>query len=173
MAQLQINRLTNAAVYINGTALLGVVEECTLPEIKSKMTAHNALGMIGDVELPSGLEKLEATFKWSSFYGSAIGLASNPFQAHSVQVRGNIEQYDASGRVAQTPVIFYLTGSFKNLPLGSFKKHDNWDSTSMMNVTAAKIELDGASILEVDMLANIWKVNGVDIIADFKDNTGA
>lgn len=173
MAQLQIRRLTNAVVYINGTAQLGIVEECTLPELKSKMSMHNALGMVGDVELPSGFEKMEATFKWASFYESAIGLASNPYSAVQIQVRGSVETYDATGRTAQTPVVFYLTGSFKNLPAGNFKKHDNWDSTSMMNVTALKIEQDGSPILEADWMANIFKVNGVDQLADYKANTGA
>ena len=53
------NRLTNGVMYAFGRSLAGKVAEATLPDIKAKMVEHPALGMIGTMEFPAGLEKME------------------------------------------------------------------------------------------------------------------
>ena len=60
MSKIEINKLTNANVYLNGTNLLGRAEEVELPQIKHKMAEHKALGMIGSAEFFSGM------IKWSA-----------------------------------------------------------------------------------------------------------
>jgi P2 family phage contractile tail tube protein len=40
MSKIQINRLTNANVYMDGNNLLGRAEEINLPQIKHKMSEH-------------------------------------------------------------------------------------------------------------------------------------
>ena len=59
MSKIQINKLINANVYMNGSNLLGRAEEVQLPQIKHKMAEHKALGMVGSAEFFSGIEKLE------------------------------------------------------------------------------------------------------------------
>ena len=49
MSKIEINKLTNANIYMNGTNLLGRAEEVQLPQIKHKMAEHKALGMVGSV----------------------------------------------------------------------------------------------------------------------------
>ncbi len=167
-----INRITNANVYVDGSSLLGKVEECKLPEIKITMTEHKALGLQGKVEFPSGIDKMEATFKWNSLYADVLTRVANPFKAVEVQVRGSLEVYTNSGRIDEVPVGAYLTGSFTKFPMGGFKQHDNVEAETSMNVTYAKLELAGQEILEVDILANIYKAGGVDLLATYKNNIG-
>jgi P2 family phage contractile tail tube protein len=66
----------------------------------------------------------------------------------------------------------YLTGTFKNAPTGNFKQHDNVELESMFNVTYMKQEIDGADIVEFDVMANIYKVDGVDKLNTYKANIG-
>ena len=75
---LEINRLTNANIYVDGNSWLGRAEEVTLPVITSKMSEHKALGMVGMVELFSGIDKLEARIKWNSVYKDVFKKAANP-----------------------------------------------------------------------------------------------
>ena len=42
-----------------------------------------------------------------------------------------------------------------------------------MSVTYAKLIVDGVEIFEIDVLENIYKVNVVDMLSQFKKNTGA
>lgn len=169
---LEIKRLTNANVYLDGASLLGKVEEFDLPTLKQKMSDHKAMGMIGEVELPSGLQKMEARFKWASFYSDVITKAGNPYKSVSIQVRGSVEQYGAGGKSADIAYKVFMTCSFKELPLGNFKPQDNVEFTSLANVTYIRVEQAGKVLIEVDVLANIYRIDGVDILAEYRANLG-
>lgn len=172
MAKIEVNRICNANVYVDGNSLLGKVEECKLPEVKVTMTEHKALGLQGKLEFPSGLDKMEATFKWNSLYADVLAKVANPFKAVEVQVRGSLETYGNSGRTQETPMVAYLTGVFSKFPLGAFKQHDNVEAETTMSVTYCKLELDGTTILEFDALANIYKAGDVDLLETYKTNIG-
>jgi hypothetical protein len=168
-----VNRLTNANIYVNGNSLLGKAEEITLPVIKQKMSEHKALGMVGSVEFPSGIDKLEAKIKWNSFYADIMKQVANPFASLQIQVRANLENYTASGRTGEVPVVCIMTSSAKDFPMGNFKQHDNVEAETNLNVTYCKLEIDGEVIMEIDVLANIYKVDGTDLLATYRANTGA
>ena len=51
MSKIEINKLTNANVYLNGNNLLGRAEEVELPQIKHKMAEHKALGPISRIAI--------------------------------------------------------------------------------------------------------------------------
>jgi len=172
MAQIEVKRITNANVYVDGNSLLGKVDECKLPEVKVTMAEHKALGMQGKLEFPSGIDKLEATFKWNSLYSDILLKVANPFTAVEVQLRGSLETYSNPGRIAQVPVVAYLTGVFNKFPLGGFKQHDNVEAETTMSVTYCKLEIDGATILEFDALANIYKAGDIDLLETYRTNIG-
>lgn len=170
--KIKINRVTNANVYVNGTSLLGRVEECTLPVITSKNAEHKALGLIGMVEYFSGIDKLTAKIKWNSFYPEALKAAADPFTAVQMQIRSSLENYQSGSRISQAPVVVYLTAQYKDFPLGTFKAHDNVELESNLAVTYCKLEIDGVEVMEVDVEANIYKVDGIDLLAQYRENLG-
>lgn len=172
MSQIEVKRITNANVYVDGNSLLGKVDECKLPEVKVTMSEHKALGMQGKLEFPSGIDKMEATFKWNSLYSDILLKVANPYKAVEVQLRGSLETYGNGGRTAQVPVVAYLTGAFSKFPLGGFKQHDNVEAETTMSVTYCKLEIDGVVILEFDALANIYKAGDVDLLETYKQNIG-
>ncbi len=45
--KIQINRITNANIYLDGNNLLGRASEIKLPDISMIMQEHKALGMVG------------------------------------------------------------------------------------------------------------------------------
>jgi len=118
---IQINSLTNANIYIDGVGLLGRAEEIQIPQPKHKMIDYKGLGMAGTAELWSGVDKLEATIKWASFDPETLTLAASPFKTHSFQVRGSLEQYTSQGRSAELPVIYLMSGVFKDAGNAQFQ----------------------------------------------------
>lgn len=172
MANISVNRLTNANIYLDGKSMLGRAEEVNLPMIKHILSEHKALGMIGKVELWSGVDKLEAKIKWNSFYADVHKKFANPFRALNLQIRSSLEVYNSQGRTQQQPVVVFLTGSSKDFPTGNFKQHDNVELESNLTVTYVKLVVNGETILEFDVLANIFKAAGEDVMAQYRANLG-
>lgn len=169
---IQVNRLTNANVYVDGANMIGRAEEVTLPSITHKMADHKALGMIALTEFFAGIDKMEAKIKWNSFYPDAMKKAANPVTSVKLQVRSSLEVYTAEGRIEQQPVVCFLTCQYKGFPMGNFKQHDNVELESSLSVYYCRLEINGEEITEIDVLANIYKVAGEDILAQYRNNLG-
>jgi P2 family phage contractile tail tube protein len=172
MGQIQVNRLTNGNIYIDGNSRFGQIEEVTLPEVKTVFADHKALGMNGKVELPSGIDKMTSKMKFNSVYPNTMAIVGDPFTSHSFQFRGNLETYNGSTRTAQQPYVVYMEGTFRNYQSGNVKQHENVEIEAELNVTYVKVEVNGVLIMEVDTLNNIMNVNGVDLLATYRANLG-
>ena len=172
MANLSVNRITNANVYIDGIGLLGRAEEIEVAKPKHKMVEHKGLGMAGSAEFWAGVDKLEAKIKWASLYPEVLSAAGSPFVSHSFQVRGSLDQYTSQGRSAQLPVVYLMTAVFKDAGAFTFKQHENVDSTSTLTVYHSELYVAGTQMHLYDVLANINVVNGVDQLAQLRSNLG-
>jgi P2 family phage contractile tail tube protein len=172
MGRVAVNRVTNANVYLNGVSLLGMAEEVTVGRPKAKMTDHKGLGMVGNVEFPAGLEKVEFKIKWASFYPTPELQLGSPWRVNSYQVRANVETYGPTGLVAQVPLIWLLTGATKEFGDVNLKKHESADFTTVFAAYYFKEILNGVEIMEYDVLANIFVVDGVDQLEQFRNNLG-
>ena len=171
--KIEINKLTNANIYMNGNNLLGRAEEVNLPQIKHKMAEHKALGMVGSAEFFAGIDKLECKIKWNALYPNVLKECASPFNAVMIQVRASLETYNGTGRIEEVPAVAFLTGTFKEFPMGNIKPQDNAEYETQMSVTYAKLVVNRQDIFEIDVLQNIYKVGGIDMLANFKRNIGA
>jgi P2 family phage contractile tail tube protein len=172
MPDIKINRVTNANVYLNGNSLLGQVKEMDAPEVKFMMSEHNAIGLIGKIEFPAGIDKLEGKIRWNSFYPDTLKIVASPFTAFSMQFRASLEQYGATGRLAEIPVVIYMTAQLKGLPAANFKQHDNVELEMSFGATYYKLTVGGSDVFEYDVMANILKVGGVDQLSSYRANIG-
>jgi P2 family phage contractile tail tube protein len=168
----KINKLTNANIYIDGNSLLGKAEEIELPMIQHVMAEHKALGLVGKMEFFSGVDIMTAKIKWNSFYEDVLKKIANPTQAVKLQVRSSLEEWNSGGRVAELPVVAYITAASKDYPGGNFKQQENVEVESNLTVYYFKLEINGAPIIELDVAANIYKVAGADILATYRANLG-
>jgi phage contractile tail tube protein, P2 family len=170
----EINKITNANVYLDGTAsLIGRAGELTLPELSVATTEHKALGMFGTLELPAGLEAMTCEVKWTGFYADHLRAAANPFASHKLQVRGSLETWTAEGRTREVPVVWLMTATWKVAKLGVLKPQENGEFDDELSVSQVKVTHDGAPVCEIDVFNNIWIVNGVDVLARWRLNIGA
>ena len=169
---IQINSLTNANIYIDGVGLLGRAEEIEIANPKHKMIDYKGLGMAGTAELWAGVEKLESKIKWSSFDADTLAMSASPFQTHSFQARGNLEQYTSQGRTAQLPVVYLMTGVFKDAGSPTFRQHHMVETTSVVSIYHCELFVAGVQIYLYDVFANIYVVGGVDQLSTFRSNLG-
>ena len=76
------------------------------------------------------------------------------------------------GSIAQLPLVIFMTVMFKKFPNGMFKPHDNAEFSGSFTCHYIKQVLDGVDILELDVLNNIFRVDGVDELATYRANIG-
>lgn len=167
-----INRATNCNIYVDGSNYLGKADEVTLPQPKAKESDHNPLGIFGALKYPSGIDNMEAKIKWNSYYLEAIRKFGNIFTATKIQVRWSLETYSGNSRVGSVPAVAYITARPNDMPGGNFKSKDNVELESNLSVSYYKLEINGEELIEYDAEANIYKVDGVDLLADYRAHLG-
>ncbi len=170
--KIEINRITNANIYIDGNSFLGRATEVRLPDVSAVMTEHKALGMLGKMELPAGFEKLEGEIIWNSFYKDAGIRMANPFKTYSLQCRSSLQRYGSQGIISEVPMVTFLTVMFKKNPLGSYRQHENAEFSSGFNAIYVRQLVDGDEVLELDYMSNIFRVDGEDVLEDYRNNIG-
>ena len=173
MGAIVANRLTNANMYNDGASLLGKCEEITLPSIKAKTSEHKALGMVMSLNIPSGFEAMNGKVKWNAIYPDLIAAFGSPYKTNKIQVRGNLETWDAAGRTQQQGVVAFLTVRFKDaLPSIGLKQNDNSEQESEYECSYYRLEVGGQKLIEIDAFAQIFFVNGTDELAGYRAALG-
>jgi uncharacterized protein len=172
MALINVSRVTNANIYLDGVSLLGRADEVQLAWPKARMVDHKGLGMVGTAEFPAGIDKLEARIKWSSIYSEVL-VSLSIFQSHQLQIRASIEQYTSQGRTAEQPFVGLMTAQFKDGGPLTFKQHEQVDFPTTLVVYHCEYYIGGLQYLLYDVLANIYLVNSIDQLAQFRANIGA
>ena len=168
-----VNRLTNANIYIGGASFLGRAEEINLPAIKAKFSDHKGLGMIMDIEFPNGFEKMTGKIKWSSLYPDVVDAVGSPFDAVQMQVRGNMDVYDASGQRQQASVVCFLTVRFKDsLSALTLKMNEPSEQESEYSATYYRLEVDGQPLIEIDAISQLFFLSDNDELAQYRANLG-
>lgn len=164
-------RVTNANIYVNGNNFLGRAEEVMVPEVKFKKSDHKALGMVGTFELFSGFDKMEGSIKWNSTDPDVYKIFASA-DVIKIQVRASMETHVSTGIESESKVVYYLTIQPSNISGVGFKQHDNVESTTNFSCTYIKMEVDDETIYEIDVLSNIWIVDGVDKLENYRANLG-
>src|SRR5579871_3321964 len=136
------------------------------------MQEHKGLGMWGKAEFPAGADKLEAKIKWASIYAEAEQLKANPFIAHQFQVRGDLMVWTSQGLSQELPLVYLMTGVFRDGGKLAFKHMESVDATSELSVYHAELYIEGEQIFLYDVMSNTYVANGVDLLAQFRANLG-
>lgn len=166
-----INSITNGNAYLNGNKLAGKIEELELPAIKLKMEDVSALGMFSDTEIPVGMEKMEAKFKWNSIYPEHWK-AEAPFKTCRMIVKSDMVVNGPQGQQEHKAVTVTIAGTFKEFPLGSIKPGAKQDGLEhLMAVSYVKLEVAKEVVYEVDVFNNVYKQGNTDLLSFFKANT--
>ena len=169
----QINAIYNANVYLDGNNLLGKAGEFKLPEFEIGQDEYKALGMVGTIKLPNGVEALEGEITWNSLYPEVVAKANHPFKAAQLMVRSNLQTFDARGLVKEVAVVTTVTATFSKNGLGGLKPKEKSEQASTYQATEIRQMVDGRETLYYNAFKNIYRVDGVDVLAQMRKNIGA
>ena len=169
---IKIAKIRDANVYINGTSTHGQSTEITLPEIAPEKAEYTALGMVGTIKTFKGFNSMECTIKWSSPENDVAIACANPLKPVELMVRANRDVYEGSELIDQQPVVYYLRVTPANIGLGTLKPKEDTETESKFDLTYIKQIVNGEEIFELDIINNIFRVGGEDILAQYRENLG-
>ncbi|MFL1386615.1 phage major tail tube protein [Pseudomonas tritici] len=154
--------LTNCVMFVDGVSFSGDVPSMTLPKLSVKTEEYRGGGMSGPVDLPTGLEKLEAAFTTNGVRKEALkffGLADQT--ACNLVFRGSFKGQKGTVKA----VTLTLRGSLKEVDMGDWKPGDKAEIKHAVAVTYYKLEIDGRVMFEIDFANMVQVINGVDQLA--------
>jgi len=172
MAGFSAHRISNANVYLDGTSFFGKCEEIDLGTIKTVASDFQGLGMVGLIELPDGIDKLEGKITWNSLYFEAAKKLVTPFKSVQLQCRSNVQVFNNGGLINEIPLVTTMTITGKEYQLGAHKPRDPTKYETPFSATYVRQMINGDEVVLLDYLANIFRVGGEDQLARYRKNIG-
>lgn len=167
-------KLTDANIYVDGADFLGK-GSLTLPEITQKTMDHDSFGIAGTVEIPliGQIEKMEGQIRFHNLTQETAAVVFNPVKAPLLDVRSAFQYYDTeSGETHVYPIKVSIKGFFKKNSFPEMKKSSDGEFEVDYGAHYLKIEIDGGEVLEIDQFNYIYRVDGVDVLAEHRAALG-
>ena len=163
-------KLKNFTAFGDGTNFMGEIAEVALPKIAHKLEQWRGGGMLGEIDVSMGLEKLEMGLKFG-------GLPREIFrQFGKPGVSGNLIRYvgayqeDGSGGVKQAELV--ATGLYTEIDPGTAKVGEGGEWDVKATLTYLKWTVSGRTEVEIDMLTGLLITGGVDRTAALRAALG-
>lgn len=169
---IRVKQLMNCNLYAEGGSFLGALLSITLPEIKHKAVEHKGGDMIGTAKLPGSMESMSSTIKMNGLYADFHSMTANPNKMVSLMVRANQKGRDGYGNIYEEPVTLFLRGWFSGRKVGELKSSEGTNPEYVMEVFYYRLAVNGLDLEEMDIENCIHRVDGVDILADYRSNLG-
>ncbi|MGI6027893.1 MAG: phage major tail tube protein [Candidatus Heteroscillospira sp.] len=163
----KINRYN---VYNAGNRLLGVGDELTLPDFEPSSETVTGAGILGEIDDPTvgyfGNQEIEIPFRVLD--KEAVDMMDMT-KAIQLEIRGAQQTTDSEGNIEFCPMRVVVRGRSGKFSAGKVKAGSPMDTKATLTVLYILIELDGKTVLELDKLNEVYKVNGVDVLAKIKE----
>ena len=157
-------------VFVDGTSYIGEATEVTLPKVTTKTEDYRAGGMVGDVAINMGLEKLEMDVKFGGMMIELRKLFGEPKIDGTMLRFAGAYQKDDTGEVDAIDVV--VRGRFTEIDGGNAKAGDNTEDSFKAQLTYYKLEMAGEKIMEIDLINQVFEVNGEDRLKEHRAAIG-
>ena len=84
----------------------------------------------------------------------------------------NVQVFDSRGLAAEESLVTTMNVAFNKTTGGSLKNKEATEHSDSFQIMSIKQTLAGKEILFVDVLANIYRVNGQDVLQKYRTNIG-
>lgn len=163
----KINRYN---VYNSGNRLLGMGDELTLPSFEASTETVSGAGILGEIDDPTvgyfSNQEMEIPFR---ILDSEATDMLDMTKAVQLEIRGAAQTTNSEGDIEYQGVRVVVRGRSNKFTPGKLKAGNPMDTSITLSILYILIELDGASVLELDKLNEVFKINGNDILAKVKE----
>ncbi len=162
--------LKNFNVFVDSDSYAGLAKSITLPEIVKKTEDYRAAGMIADISLDLGFEKLEATITYTGVDSRHFSqLATCGVSDLPIRFVGAYTSQDTCELISRD---VYMRGMITTLPLGELTLGEINEQELTYSVTYLKVVDNGVTLLEIDAVNGVYVVNGVNKTSEINQLLG-
>lgn len=168
MALPRVLKLMN--VFGNGHSFYGIATEVELPKLNSKIEDYRAGGMIAEVGINLGLEKLEITHKYAGIIPEILkGFGAAKIDQELIRFAGSYQR-DDTGEVDAVEVL--MRGRHTEIDGGNSKVGDNTETSVKSALTYYKLTINSKDMIEIDLLNSVFVVEGKDLMKEHRHAIG-
>ena len=162
--------LKNFNVFVDTHSWAGVAESVTIPKITKKTEDFRGAGMIGDVALSMGYEKLEGEVVYAGFdvkQYRQLGVCGTS----DLPVRF-VGMYERQDNCTSQIVEIYTRGQAIELDPGDSKNGEKTEIKMSYNYTYYRMEVDGVVEVELDFINGVERFGETDVAKNIKELLG-
>lgn len=151
-------------LFYDGNSWQGLVPTLTLPELALQMQEYRAGGMDAAVEVDKGMEKLTMEWQTGGLQESIFsGFGTSKINGQLMRFEGAFES-DETGDITACTVT--VRGRHSKIALGEQKiGSDNGTHSITTSLSYYKLDVNGQTVIEIDVPNYICVVDGVDRLA--------
>jgi hypothetical protein len=156
--------------FVDGRGYAGVVSSAELPSLEVLTREYSAGGMSGAVEVRMARhEKLTASLQFEGIDPKLLTLFDIAQGAEiGITLKGSTQDRDGTAHAHSVK----LRGFIKKLDEGEWKEGEDAPLKLELALSYYKREHDGVELIEADPINMIFKVKGVDQLAQHRRNIG-
>ena len=162
--------LKNFNTFVDMHNWAGVAESFTIPKITKKTDDYRGAGMIGDIALSMGYEKLEGEVVYAGFdvkqYRQLGVCGTSDLPVRFVGI------YERQDNCTSQIVEIYTRGQAIELDPGDSKNGEKTEIKMSYNYTYYRLEVDGVVEVELDFINSIERFGSTDFAKSIKRMLG-
>lgn len=162
--------LKNFNVFVDSVNWVGVAATVTLPKLTKKTDGHRGAGMIGEVDMSLGWEKMEAEVTYTGFDTKIYhqlgrcGISDLPIRFVAI--------YESQDTCATQGVEVYMRGFAKELDGGDTTPGEKGETKMAYGLSYYRLEKDGVVEVELDFVNGIERFGDSDLAQQLKQLLG-
>ncbi|MFG6383464.1 MAG: phage major tail tube protein [Lachnospiraceae bacterium] len=160
------SKINSFNVYKDGTKLIGISEEVTLPDFEAITETLSGPGIIGEIDDPTlgHFQSMEMEIPFRTM-DKDLFILSNDISSVTITLRGAIQYtINSSGATALKPMRVVVRGKNKGLTGGKAKQGSGTGSSIKLEILYILIEIGKVVEIELDKLNAVYRVHGKDLL---------
>lgn len=163
-------KLKNFNLFGDGNNWQGQVPTLTLPELGRNMEEYRGGGMDGPVEIDMGQNLIELQWTAAGMIADIFNDYGTPIHdASLLRFTGSYES-DETGEVMATEVV--VRGRHKTIAMGDVEAGGQNQIQTTTTCSYYKLTVGGTELIEIDLPGMVFKVRGVDRLAERRTALG-
>lgn len=157
-------KLKNMNLFSEGQSYLGLATSVTPPKLARKLEDYRGAGMDGTVKLDQGAEAMEMEYTIAGPDRDILRQYAKPGIAGTFL--RFVGAYQDEGTGAVDTVEITVRGRYEELDMGEQKIGEGGEFKAKFAVSYYRLEWNGVEEIEIDVLAGVLRVGGVDRLAE-------